>query len=129
MTVSEQPVFRYDFNSPYAYLATTRVDALLPVEPRWQPSHSLSSFARTTAAPGPLTKRSGAAERNLVHGLGLTQLDDLLSVAEQVGLDHETLSNGLAAGHVKSRLTQATESAIADGVVGVPTVLVAGGRY
>lgn len=31
-----QPVFRYDFNSPYAYLAAHRVDALLPGA-RWQP--------------------------------------------------------------------------------------------
>lgn len=33
----EEPVFLYDFNSPYAYLAASRVDAVLPVRPRWQP--------------------------------------------------------------------------------------------
>lgn len=37
MNVREQPVFLYDFNSPYAYLAATRVDQVLPVKPRWQP--------------------------------------------------------------------------------------------
>jgi 2-hydroxychromene-2-carboxylate isomerase len=31
------PVFYYDFNSPYAYLAALRVDEVLPVEPVWQP--------------------------------------------------------------------------------------------
>ena len=31
-----QPVFRYDFNSPYAYLAAQRVDDLVPGV-RWQP--------------------------------------------------------------------------------------------
>ena len=31
-----QPVFRYDFNSPYAYLAAHRVDELVPGA-RWQP--------------------------------------------------------------------------------------------
>src|SRR4051794_12039269 len=31
-----EPVFLYDFNSPYAYLAAERVDEVLP-EVRWQP--------------------------------------------------------------------------------------------
>ena len=37
MSNQAQPVFLYDFNSPYAYLAATRVDQVLPVKPRWQP--------------------------------------------------------------------------------------------
>jgi 2-hydroxychromene-2-carboxylate isomerase len=32
-----EPVFYYDFNSPYAYLAASRVDAVLPVAARWEP--------------------------------------------------------------------------------------------
>jgi 2-hydroxychromene-2-carboxylate isomerase len=36
MSAYEQPVFLFDFNSPYAYLAATRVDDVLPVTPRWQ---------------------------------------------------------------------------------------------
>lgn len=32
-----EPLFLYDFNSPYAYLAAARIDAVLPVAPRWQP--------------------------------------------------------------------------------------------
>lgn len=32
-----KPVFYYDFNSPFAYIAAHRVDDLLPLEPRWQP--------------------------------------------------------------------------------------------
>jgi 2-hydroxychromene-2-carboxylate isomerase len=32
-----EPVFYYDFNSPFAYIAAHRVDDVLPVEPRWQP--------------------------------------------------------------------------------------------
>lgn len=35
--MSEQPVFYYDFSSPYAYLSAHRVDALLPLRARWQP--------------------------------------------------------------------------------------------
>jgi 2-hydroxychromene-2-carboxylate isomerase len=35
--LSEQPVFYYDFNSPFAYLAAERVNQTLPVVPEWQP--------------------------------------------------------------------------------------------
>jgi 2-hydroxychromene-2-carboxylate isomerase len=31
------PIFFYDFSSPYSYLAAHRVDEVLPVRPRWQP--------------------------------------------------------------------------------------------
>lgn len=33
----DDPVFYYDFNSPFAYIAAHRVDDVLPVRPRWQP--------------------------------------------------------------------------------------------
>ncbi len=33
----DEPVFYYDFNSPFAYIAAHRVDDVLPVRPRWQP--------------------------------------------------------------------------------------------
>jgi 2-hydroxychromene-2-carboxylate isomerase len=32
-----EPVFFYDFSSPYAYMSAHRVDDALPVAPRWQP--------------------------------------------------------------------------------------------
>ena len=32
-----EPIFYYDFNSPFAYIAAHRVDDVLPVQPRWQP--------------------------------------------------------------------------------------------
>jgi 2-hydroxychromene-2-carboxylate isomerase len=32
-----EPVFFYDFSSPYSYLAAHRVDDVLPVPARWQP--------------------------------------------------------------------------------------------
>jgi len=34
---SEVPAFYYDLSSPYAYLASLRVDDVLPVTPRWVP--------------------------------------------------------------------------------------------
>ena len=35
--MAERPVFYYDFNSPYAWLAAERVNSVLPVPPVWQP--------------------------------------------------------------------------------------------
>ncbi|HEY7836768.1 MAG TPA: DsbA family protein [Solirubrobacteraceae bacterium] len=32
-----EPVFFYDFSSPYSYFAAHRIDDALPVPPRWQP--------------------------------------------------------------------------------------------
>jgi 2-hydroxychromene-2-carboxylate isomerase len=32
-----QPVFYYDLSSPYAYLAASRIDDVLPVRPEWRP--------------------------------------------------------------------------------------------
>jgi 2-hydroxychromene-2-carboxylate isomerase len=43
-----EPVFYFDFSSPFAYLAATRVDAVLPRRPRWVPI----SMAFLTAAQG-----------------------------------------------------------------------------
>ena len=33
----DQPLFHYDINSPYSYLAASRVDDVLPSEARWSP--------------------------------------------------------------------------------------------
>ena len=33
----ERPVFYYDLNSPYAWLAAERVNSVLPVQPEWKP--------------------------------------------------------------------------------------------
>jgi 2-hydroxychromene-2-carboxylate isomerase len=35
--VAPAPVFYYDLSSPYAYLAASRVDEVLPVRPEWRP--------------------------------------------------------------------------------------------
>lgn len=35
--MSVEPVFYYDFSSPYAYLSAHRIDELLPAPARWQP--------------------------------------------------------------------------------------------
>lgn len=179
MSPSEQPIFLYDFNSPYAYLAATRVDDVLPIAPRWQPvafafilrarqrrpwsfdererpigvaecerraqryglapmrwppgwpieSYGLSSLRAALVAErhGRLAEFSRAAfARNFVHGLGLKDLDDVLAVAEEVGLDPQLVRAEVGTEAIKARLVEATETAITAGVVGVPTVLAAG---
>ena len=45
-----QPVFFYDFYSPYSYLAAERVNSVLPVVPEWRPisfGHILQMAERT----------------------------------------------------------------------------------
>ncbi len=61
-----------------------------------------------------------------MHGLGLNELDDVLAVAGEIGLDTDAVTSGVADQEIKDRLTNATEAAIDAGVVGVPTVLPAG---
>ena len=171
-------MFLYDFNSPYAYLAATRVDEVLD-DVQWQPiafafilrahdrrpwsfddaqlsvgiaecerraqtyglppmrwpsgwpvaSYGLTALraAVVADAEGLLRPFSRAAfARNFVHGVGLTELDDVLAVAAEVGLEPETVRRGIAEEATKQSLTDATEAAIAAGVVGVPTVLASG---
>ena len=47
--MDNRPVFYYDFNSPYAWLAAERVNNELPVPPVWQPvsfGHILQATGR-----------------------------------------------------------------------------------
>lgn len=175
----EQPVFLYDFNSPYAYLAAARVDSVLPVKPRWQPiafafmlrAHNRSpwsfdererqigmaeceqraqayglpamrwppgwpieSYGLTCLRAAIIAMNEGrlrdfsraAFARNFVTGVGLTNLDDVLAVADEVGVDLDTVTHGVDAEDIKHKLTDATDAAITAGAVGVPTVLVSG---
>ena len=177
MSADPAASFLYDFNSPYAYLAASRIDATLPEPPRWQPiafafilrahdrspwsfdersraigvaecerrakhyrlppirwppgwpvrSYGLISLRAALVADehGLLRRFSAAAfARNFVSGLGLTTVDDLGAVAAEVGLDPGTVALGVEEPRIKQRLVDATESALAAGVVGVPTVLV-----
>ena len=73
--MSDRPVFYYDFNSPYSWLAAERVNHVLPVPPVWQPvsfGHILQasgrepwSFHEPTRSEGMLEVERRAAERGL----------------------------------------------------------------
>jgi 2-hydroxychromene-2-carboxylate isomerase len=55
-----QPVFYYDFYSPYSYLAAERVNSVLPVVPEWRPI----SFGHILQASG---RRPWSFERDEAH--------------------------------------------------------------
>src|SRR3954447_3632720 len=60
-----RPVFYYDFNSPYAWLAAERVNHVLPVPPVWQPvsfGHILQASGRRPVSFDEPTKSEGMAE-------------------------------------------------------------------
>jgi 2-hydroxychromene-2-carboxylate isomerase len=101
--------------------------------PRGRPiaSYGLASLraALIAADHGLLREFSIAAfERNFAGGLGLARDDDVLPVAESVGLDRAVVGEAMVSPAIKQRLTAGIERAIAAGVVGVPTVLVGASR-
>jgi 2-hydroxychromene-2-carboxylate isomerase len=60
-----RPIFYYDFNSPYAWLAAERVNSVLPVPPIWQPisfGHILKVTGRRPWSFDEPTKSDGIAE-------------------------------------------------------------------
>lgn len=71
----DDPVFYYDLNSPYAYLAASRIDELMPTPPQWQPvafafilralDRTPWSFNANTREPGPEECERRAADYGL----------------------------------------------------------------
>jgi 2-hydroxychromene-2-carboxylate isomerase len=60
-----RPVFYYDFNSPFAWLAAERINGVLPVPPVWQPisfGHILQASGRRPWSFDEPTKSEGIAE-------------------------------------------------------------------
>lgn len=51
--MSERPVFYYDLNSPYAWLAAERIDSVLPQPPLWQPIAYAFVIKQTGRVPWP----------------------------------------------------------------------------
>lgn len=70
----DRPVFYFDFNSPYSWLAAERINGLMPIPPVWQPisfGHVLQASGRVPwsftdeKAAGIAEIERRAAERNL----------------------------------------------------------------
>jgi 2-hydroxychromene-2-carboxylate isomerase len=176
--VDDRPIFFYDFNSPYAWLAAERVNAVLPVPPVWQPvsfGHILQATGRTpwslasddSRAAGVAEIERRAAERGLpaprwvdgwprgtysllplraavfaqqagravsfslaafrqffAAGRTLAELDNVLIAAAASELHPRAVTKGIESKTVKDALREATDAALARGVIGVPTVAV-----
>jgi 2-hydroxychromene-2-carboxylate isomerase len=63
--VSDRPVFYFDFNSPYAWLAAERINGVLPVPPLWQPvsfGHILQQSGRRPWSFDEPARSEGIAE-------------------------------------------------------------------
>ncbi|MFL5842782.1 MAG: 2-hydroxychromene-2-carboxylate isomerase [Thermoleophilaceae bacterium] len=63
--MTDRPVFYYDFNSPYSWLAAERVNSVLPVPPLWQPvslGHILRAAGREPWSFHEPSKSDGIAE-------------------------------------------------------------------
>jgi 2-hydroxychromene-2-carboxylate isomerase len=172
-----EPIFFYDFSSPYSYLSANRVDDVLPAPARWQPilfgglimaigkepwswhegpardarmreceqradalglplswprdwpkgTYSILVLRAALVAEelGRLREFSLAAYRaGLGLGRDLTDLDVVLEVADQAGVDREAVADGVQTAPIKERLREATDAARELGVTGVPTVSV-----
>jgi 2-hydroxychromene-2-carboxylate isomerase len=175
--VNDRPVFYYDFNSPYAWLAAERVNGVLPVPPVWQPvsfghilqatgrepwsfhepakSEGIAAIERRAAARGlpaprwidgwpigtysllPLraaifAQQAGRAvsfslaafRQFFAAGRTLAELDNVLIAAAASELHPRAVTKGIESKSVKEALRQATDEALALGVVGVPTVAI-----
>jgi 2-hydroxychromene-2-carboxylate isomerase len=103
-------------------------------ELRWPPGWPVESY---TLAPlraalvaeehGRLRELSLAAfAENFVAGTGIRAEGGLERAAHAAGIDFEAIRAGIERPQIKDRLREATDGALAAGVVGVPTVLVDG---
>jgi 2-hydroxychromene-2-carboxylate isomerase len=129
-----QPVFYYDFSSPYAYVAAHRVERVLPVAPRWQPILFGAVLRATGREPwsyheGPArdVEMRGCVERAAALGLPLRWPRDwpkgtysilvlrAALVAEEQGrlrdCSLEAFRQGLGLGHDLTELSVVLEAA------------------
>ena len=69
-----------------------------------QAAHRLAEGRDHAMNEGLLREFTGARfARNFVTGVGLTNLDDVLAVADEVGLDLDTIMHGVTAEDIKNR--------------------------
>jgi 2-hydroxychromene-2-carboxylate isomerase len=64
-----------------------------------------------------------AFRRAFVQGDSLAELDTVLDVAREAGLDPDAVGTGVSRQDIKDRLKQNTDEALARGVTGIPTVI------
>ncbi|MFP5327977.1 MAG: DsbA family protein, partial [Acidimicrobiia bacterium] len=98
----------------------------------WPPGWPRESYSVAPLRAALVAERAGrlkefslaAYERNFVTGEGLRGLEDILAVARVAGVAEQAVREGLEDPSIKGALKGATDSALAAGVHGVPTVAV-----
>jgi len=180
--------FYFDFSSPYAYLGSTRIEAVADKHSRtvnWHPillgaifkisgqapltsyplkgDYALHDFNRAAREynipyklPDPFPIGAVAASRACcwlkasedasindkltpfvhavfkayyVDGRNISEVDQVLAIADAVGIDTEALASGLTDQHIKDALKTAVDQAIEIGVFGAPTTVVDGEMF
>lgn len=180
--------FYFDFSSPYAYLGSTRIEAVAKKHSRtvnWHPvllgaifkisgqapltsyplkgDYALHDFNRSAREhniayklPDPFPIGAVAASRACcwlkasedtainnkltafvhavfkayyVDGINISELDEVLAIANTVGINREALASGLTDQTIKDALKAAVDQAIEIGVFGAPTSVVDGEMF
>jgi 2-hydroxychromene-2-carboxylate isomerase len=70
-----------------------------------------------------------AFAENFVRGTGVRAAGALERAAQRAGVDPAEIREGIERPEIKERLREATDAALAAGVIGVPTVLVDGDPF
>ena len=90
MADAARPTFFYDYSSAYAYLASRRLESVLPVEPEWHPVWLPAIFAAAGRESWVFTdaREEGLAEiarRAELYGVPYERNDDLIDKFVQRG--------------------------------------------
>jgi 2-hydroxychromene-2-carboxylate isomerase len=103
----------------------------------WPPGWPVESYTLTSLRAALVAEEHGrlrelslaAFAENFVHGRGIREPEALDRAAEAAGLNPSAIRGGIERAEIKERLREATEDALAAGVVGVPTVLMDGEAF
>ena len=124
------PVFYFDFNSPYAYLAAERIEGLIP-DAEWRPI----AFPMVLHQLGPLRAAVFAGDRGrgpefaraafrqvFVASRCLSEAEVLGDAVAEAGLDPAEVAEAVQRTEIKERLKELTNGAFERGITGIPTV-------
>jgi 2-hydroxychromene-2-carboxylate isomerase len=100
----------------------------------WPPGWPVESYTLTSLRAALVAEEHGrlpefslaAFAENFVHGHGIREAAALDHAAEVAGVDPVAIRTGIDRDEIKERLREATDGALAAGVIGVPTALVDG---
>jgi 2-hydroxychromene-2-carboxylate isomerase len=103
-------------------------------ELRWPPGWPVESYTLAPLRAALVAEEHGrlreftlaAFAENFVSGTGIREDGALERAAQAAGVDHAAIRDGIQRPEIKDRLREATDAALAAGVIGVPTVVIDG---